>query len=587
MPPFDDLIPKGGQPQGGAFDDLVPPRSKPSRGAGLAAQGVTDSIADALGMPVDLAAAAIRVLGRGGQRALGATTSGQFDPQPTMPQPAAPIGGSQTFRDAFDYVGQLPGRVSDAVSQGSLGPMVDPRASVRLTPQDTTEQWLYGGGRGVGGALSSIVPASLVSQLAPANTATQGVAQALAARPATQAFGGAVAGGVAETTKDPWLAAAAGVGATAGKDLLTGAARRAVTPTVRLTPDEQRIVQAMAARGIEPTPAQATGSRGLQVMEATLRRMPVAGNIAERGYDQQRQALNREILATAGVTANRAGPNVIDDAYRVAGQQYDDLIQRQGGVRVDPQFATDVAGVVQRYGRRLETDVAPVFRSYIDDLAPLAAAARQPGANPQVAADVYQRIRSDITSRARQTKNPTLQEALLGLRDSLDDAAARTRPDLAPEWQEVRRNYANLSTIDKAMRNAPAADAAAGNIPLGQFRNAVRGNDPQGFARGRGDLNELAQISGFLQNKVPNSGTPERGVMTGLLAGGGFFEPTTAALAVGIPTATQLAYSSAPVRNMLTTRPAPMFQGTPSVAEALMLQRLAAELQGGVVAPRQ
>lgn len=586
--PFDDLIPGGAAPKGGAFDDLIPakpPRSALSRGVGLGAQGITDAVADFLGMPVDLTAAGLRAIPRMAGQAARAVQGERADvDQGRQPVPTAPIGGSQTFRDVFDYVGTAPGRVVDAIDQGSLGPMTEPRTA-RLTAQDGVERFAYGAGRGIGGAATSFVPAGLIAQAAPVGSVTQAVAQTLAARPAMQTVAGAVGGGVGEATKDPWLGMAAGVGTAAGTDLVRGLARRAITPAMRLTPDEQRIAAAAQARGIDLTPGQATGSRTLEGLEATMRRLPLAGNMAERGYDQQRQALNREILATAGVTANRAGPAVIDDAYRAAGQRYDALIQQQGGVRTDPQFANDVARVVQQYGRRLETDVAPVFRSYVDDLAPLVQASQQPGANPQIAADVYQRIRSDITTRARQTKNTALQDALIGLRDTLDDAAARTRPDLAPEWQEIRRQYANLSTIDKAMRGAGGAEAAKGDIPLAGFRNAVRGNDPQGFARGRGDLNELAQIAGFLQNRVPNSGTPERLAMTGLLAGGAAFEPTTAALALGIPAAAQAAYSSAPVRQMLSTRPAPMMQGTGGVVEALMLQQLRDQL-GGALAPR-
>lgn len=565
-----------------------PGDSRGARLAGFGALGFNDSVAGALGMPVDAAAGALRSIIRGADRAIRQTARGSLEPPPG-PIMTNPVGGSQSFRDAFDYVATAPGRAIDAVNQEDIGPLTEPRTA-RAEPQDRAERIAYGAGKGIGGAATSIIPAGAVANMAPAGSVTQAVARTLAARPVMQGVSGGVGGAVTEDTGNPWYGLAAAAAVPTVSDAARGLAKRALTPTMRLTPDEQRIAAAATARDIPLTPAQATGSRGLQVMESTLRRLPVAGNLAERGYDQQRQALNREITQLAGGASDRAGPDVIDRLYRTAGQSFDDLITRQGQVNITPQTVNDVAGVVQNYGRRLPTDVARTFNSYIDDLAPLLQAA-QNGQNPQVPAGWYQNVRSDLTRRLRGLDHgDPLHDALMGLRNALDDSAARTRPDLAPDWQALRGQYANLSTLDKAMRGAPAADASAGNVPLGQFRNAVRSADPEGFARGRGDMNELAQIAGFLQNRVPNSGTPERGLMTGLLAGGGAFEPTTAAAAVAIPTAVQAAYGSAPVRQFLTTPPGPFMGDTPSVVRALMLQRLAAQLQpqlpGGAVGPR-
>lgn len=602
--PFDDLIPGGAAPKGGTFDDLIPakPQGRDWRGlAGdvaaygatpfmplvlaarqgvlggdakefvggdrrlerLIALGASDAVADAAGMPADLAAAGLRQVG----------------------VPANyPLGGSRMNRDVIDYVGTAGGRVVDAISQRSLDPLTEPRTA-RLDPQDRPERLAYGFGKGAGGAATFFAPAGMIAQAAPVGSVTQGVAKTLAARPATQAIVGGAGGAVTEETKNPWYGMATSLGLAGAKDAAAGGLRRLATPTVRLTPDEQQIVQTMVARGIPVTPGQASGSRGLNLFEQTARRLPVAGNIMDNTFDQQRQALTREITQLAGGAANRAGPGVMDNLYRTAATNFDDLIAQQGHVQFNQAFPNSIARVAQDYGRRLGTDVRAAFQSYVDDLMPLAQAAHA-GRNPRVDAQWYQNVRSDLTTAARETKDAPYRRALLGLRDALDDQAAATRPDLADRWQTVRTQYRNLSILDDAMSKAPAADASKGDVPLDAFRRAVKRSDPEGYSRGRGgDMNELARIAGFLQPRVPNSGTPERSIMSAGLMGGAFAEPMTAATAVGIPTLLSAAYNSQPVRQMLSTRPAPMMQGTGGVVEALMLQQLRDQL-GGALVPR-
>ena len=528
------------------------------------AQGASDAIADTAGAPFDLAAAGARKVGL---------------------EANYPIGGSRMWRDVVDYAGTGAGRVVDAIARRSLDPLTEPRTA-RIEPQDTPERLAYGFGRGAGGAASMFGPAAVIANAAAPMTAGQGVAQTLAARPAMQAIAGGVGGAVAEETKNPWLGMAASVGTAGGRDLLAGGARRLATPAVRLTPDEKQIIANMERLNIPVTPAQATGSGTLHNFEQSVRHIPGAGHIMDKTFDAQRQAINRAITGGAGTATNRAGLSEMDSLYRSAGTTFDDLITQQGYVQFGPNFPNSVANVMRDYGRRLETNINRTFESYIDDLMPIIRAA-QAGQNPRVDAKWYQNVRSDLTTKAREAKDLDFKRAVVALRDALDDAASATRPDLADRWQAVRGQYRNLAILDDAMLHASGPEAAAGNVPLAGYHAAVKRADPHGFTRGRGgEVNDLGHITGYLQQRVPNSGTPQRGLMTTALMGGGVLEPTTVGLGVGVPTALSAAYNSQPVRQMLTTKPGPMFKGTGGVVEALMLQRLAQELQGGALATR-
>jgi len=474
---------------------------KAARVVGQAATGFNDAVANTVGAPVDAAAWALRQAGVSANN---------------------PVGGSASIKRGIDYVATLPGRVGDAVSQGSFAPLTDDRMS-RFNAIGTTEKFAHGAGEGVGNALSIAVPAAAIANTARAGTVTQGVANALATQPVTQAVSGAVGGGVGEATDNPWLGLAAG----AAVPVAAAAARGVISPlTQRLTPQEQRLVQVADAEGIPLTPGQRTGSKGAQVVESVFANTPGASGPMQNTLRNQREQFNRAALERAGVTATDASPDTINRAFRTAGQTFDDLANRTT-LSVDRQFVNDVRQVESEYGRRLPTDVAPVFQSYMNDLEPALSAATT-GQNPQIAGDIYARIRSGIGRRIRAASGrPDLQEALGGLQTALDDAVERsTSGPLRQEWQDARRQYQALMTIDKAMRGGTQGDRAAANIPFNALRQATVQGDRAGFSRGRGQMNELARVGDFIADRIPNSGTASRQMVLnplewpGLIGGG-------------------------------------------------------------------
>lgn len=525
MGAFDDLIPAKKR---GTFDDLVPSGGgvqdyeptpytegeKAARKVGLFAQGTNEAIADVAGAPVDAAAWALRKLG------VNATD---------------PVGGSASIKRGINWLASVPGKIG----------LTSPDAPVTMEPVTAGERAAKGAGEGVGNALAIMVPAGAIASGARAGTVTQGVANALTTQPVTQLASAATGGAVGGATENPWLGLAAG----AAVPVAASVARGVVSPvTNRLSPQEQRLVAAAGREGITLTPAQQTGSASLRGVEETMARMPLSNAPMQNAFATQRGQFNRAVLARAGIAADDASPATIQRAFQQAGQTFDDLVSRTT-LNVDPQFGGDVRRVANDYGRRLPTDVAPVFQSYMDDLAPLlqAVAPGQAGSampatvstlNPQVAGQVYQNIRSDLAQRIRESQNnKPLQRALGGLVDALDDVMERSASGaLRREWQEARRQYQALMTIDKAMQGGTQVGRSAGDIPFNALTGAVRGGDRAGYARGRGQLNELARVGDYIAARVPNSGTPERMAWQNLLTGGGLFT-AGAASGIGIPAA--------------------------------------------------
>jgi hypothetical protein len=455
---------------------------KVKRKVGLGAQGMNDAIANTVGAPVDAVAWGLRKLG--------------------VPVDK-PVGGSDSIKAGIDYVATLPGRVHEFtdILRPKKGTLTDDRTS-RIEPVTTGEKAAYGIGEGVGNALTVKAPAAAVANTARAGTPTQGVANVLASQPVTQAVAGAVGGGVTGATDNPWLGLAAGAAVPLG----AAAVRGVVSPTTnRLTPQEQRIVQTADTEGVRLTPAQRTGSTALKGLEGTMAGTPGPSGPMQRALNNQRTDLNRAVLTRANVTADDASPETVNRAFQTLGQTFEDLAARTT-INVDDQFTNAVQRVAQNYGRRLETNVAPIFQSYVDDITQLQAG------NPQIAGDLYATIRTDIGRTIRANgRNPDLQNALRGLQTTLDDAMERSATGaLRTEWQHARQHYQALMTIDKAMQGGTQADRSAGNIPLNALRQAVAQGDRAGYSRGRGQLNELSRVGDFIGQRIPDSGTAGR-----------------------------------------------------------------------------
>lgn len=425
-------------------------------------------------------------------------------------------------------------------------------------PANTMERMIEAGGAALGGAGTSIPAAARLAATA-ASPVTRGVMQQLAARPDAQMIAqpvGAMAGEFAmEKTGSPIAGLAVGTAAGAAATPLTASlVRRAVTPfPSRLSGDQRRLVDlARNTYDIPMTTAQLTGSRTLRNTEAVLATMPFAADMTMGAADAQRAAFNRAVLGVAGVNADRATPAVVDQALRDWGQEANGILAQTSALLPDKQFMRELNDSLGRYGMRLERNVSGIYRGFYDDLRAIVRSGHS------IPAEVYQNTRSDIGDSIRATRDPQLRNSLQALQRAMDGMVERQAPaGVADDWTDLRRRYSALMVIDDAMGGGTQADRSAGNLPLSAFRSAVDRSDPRGFARGRGQYNDLARIADYLgSTAVPNSGTAQRLLVQGLLGGGGLTGAvmsghplgTAAAVAAGVsvPPIVQAAMQSRP-----------------------------------------
>jgi len=368
-----------------------------------------------------------------------------------------------------------------------------------------------------GGFRTGLIPSAAARAAgAAAPTAGTRVADVL-----LRGTGGAVVGGAGSAAMNP---DEAGTGAAIGAAIpfagqaLGAVGRKVISPIKNsLSPEGRRLVQLAEQNGIDLTPGQLTGSRPLAATESTLTQMPFSSGPQRDVFQNQRNQFNRAVLSKAGVNADTATPEVLDTAFNDIGSRFDAVIQHTGPLAPTPQFGIDIAQTAGKYGRRLDANVAPIFNNMADELQVMA------NQNYPITPDAYQNIASDLRRTIRQnSSNPALQDALHGLQEALDNLMEANVPQqVADEWKSVRGDYRNLLTIDKAMSQAPNIDQVSGDIPFGSFSRSVAAADKSGFARGRGDLNDLARVGTFLSDRIPNSGTAERSNIINMLKSGG------------------------------------------------------------------
>lgn len=460
------------------------------------------------------------------------------------------------------------GRATPAALDAVAGEGAYAQARGPVDPNSMESRIARGAGEAFGDAASFYVPALTASKLARAGSITQQAGRAMAQQPAMQATAAAAGGAVGEATDNPAL----GLATSLAVPVAATAGRRAITPVAsQLSPEEARLAGVLESSGVRLTPGQKTGSPALRKVEQLLGQLPFSGPRQQKLYEAQRAALNRAVLGKAGIDADAATPEVIQRAYDDIGSVFDDLV-RQTRIVIDDQFADDVAAAAEQYGRRLTADQAPVFQSYMDDIARMIEASRQQGQTAFVEGDQYQNIASSLLRRIRSSRNnPDLQEALRGLAGALDGAMDRSvSDDLAPVWKEARRQYRNLKIIDDAISRAPAADAVTGDIPLSGLKNAVKASDRSGYARGRGEMADLSRAGTFLQSASPrDSGTPAGNFFNNVLTGGGItggmyladpMAGAAAATTLGGPPLVQALMNSGPGRAYLTNQIAPASQ---------------------------
>jgi hypothetical protein len=252
-------------------------------------------------------------------------------------------------------------------------------------------------------------------------------------------------------------------------------------------------------------------------MESALGDTPGSGGTTGRVMENQGEQFTAAALRRAGIDANRATPDVIDNAFRRIGNDFESVAQRNN-VIADRRLGTDLTRVEREYNNVVSpSNRAPVIENTSRDIGDMMA---QNGGH--LTGQQYNAITSRLARQARgAVADPQMHEALQGLRTALDDAMERTlfRTGNSADMQllrTARNQYRNMMVLEKAATGA-GSNAAEGLISPSQLRNAVVQQNRRAYGRGQGDFAELARAGEALLKPLPQSGTSPRHNVTSML----------------------------------------------------------------------
>lgn len=318
---------------------------------------------------------------------------------------------------------------------------------------------------------------------------------------------------------------------------------RIVTPNPA-SPTRQAMVDTLRNEGVTSlTAGQKTGNPTLQYLEDATNTIPFAGHKAAETQAEGRRQFTEAAARRAG-TGPDASPEVLQANYQRLGQQFEDLSARNT-LNPDSGFLRDLNAARRDYANVPPSQQRAIVDGYIDDIA------NHVRSTGNIPGPAYQEMRSRLSrqSNALRQSDPTLADALRGIRDSLDNAMNRSiHPDDAAAWAATRREYGAQKVLEKAASKA-GAETAEGQISPANLRNTVSAENRGAYARGQGDFNDLARAGTAVLAPLPNSGTAQRGYAMHLL--GGFGGTAGALLGGGIPEAGLAAAAGASIPPIL------------------------------------
>jgi len=276
--------------------------------------------------------------------------------------------------------------------------------------------------------------------------------------------------------------------------------RRGATP-LPMSADRLAAARTLEQEGVPLTAGQKSGSRGLKYAESEL-----GGGKISDVQEQQGKAFTDAIMRRAG-GSGLADPDNLKALKDRLGQGFEDISARNT-LTPDRQFGKDIGDTLNRYSRLLEAQQKPIINNVVDDLI-----SRLGNHNGILPGTEYQAIRSDLSLAARSTSNPALSGAFKGIRNALDNAMDRSiTPADAGKWKELRRQYGNYKTIQRASVGG-GEDAGFGIISPARLRMAASSGNREGFSTGASDFTKLAKAGQAMMTPMPQSGTAPRARM--------------------------------------------------------------------------
>lgn len=435
----------------------------------------------------------------------------QYDALPAWQKPivaASDIGSLAANGATFGFM--------DEVAAAARAPFTDKTYAEELAAQErqTNAAQRRAGGAGTVAELAGGLKTALAMPSFAANSMNAG--HGLLRTAAGAGVDGALLGGItgfggpgsledrlASAESGAKFGGALGVAAPLAVAGASKAIQKAVSPFTT-SAERSNAVSTLAREGIETTAGQKTGSKALRYAEGEIGGAKAADMIERQGEQFTAAALKR-----AGINANRATPEVINEAFDTIGQRFDDLAARNV-LKPDETLVKELRTAFDEYGSMVPPAArAPIVTELANDIV---GTIQTKG---MIDGAAYQSLRSRLDRMARgSARDPQLSGVLRDFRTALDKgmerSILRTNPKDAGAWGKVRKEYRNMLVLEDAATRA-GANSDLGLISPAALRGAAKmKGGRRSFARGQGDFDELARAGNAVLERLPDSGTAGR-----------------------------------------------------------------------------
>lgn len=302
----------------------------------------------------------------------------------------------------------------------------------------------------------------------------------------------------------------------------------------------------LADAGITMTPGQALGG-GFARTEDKLTSVPILGDMIKNAQQRSVQSFNKavynDVLAPIGKTYDGpVGNEAVQAVKTQIGQAYDSALSNMTFKAADPLFQKDIsnlAGLAQNLPVAQQQTFMNVLKTQV--IGKLGPQGQMDGPTLKGAQSELSRIASGYSGDP-SFDNRQLGAAVGEIKNAIDSSLTRyNAPQDVQALANANQAYAKFVRL-RAAAGSTGAMNNDGIFTAAQLQNAVRSSDKSvgkgATATGNALMQDLSSAGqSVLGSKYPNSGTPGRAALMGILGalgGGGataagFGAPTLAA----------------------------------------------------------
>ncbi len=335
----------------------------------------------------------------------------------------------------------------------------------------------------------------------------------------------------------------AGIGAAIGGPL--GMAIPAVASGVsRLVMPKSSVggaAQKLMREGVSLTPGKRLGGV-VEDVEDALTSLPVVGRAIKGSQirsieDFNRVAVNRALKPIGEKLDDNTpvGRDAIDEMIEKTSKAYEDLLPNMR-FEMDVRFRSQLNELIENQ-QFLSPETTKKFNKIVETNI-----AKKLDAKGGISGETFKGIEEDLgklattISGAVGTEGRQLAGATKQLQSLIRESLQRTNPNQAQRLRQINKSYRLGSIVEDA--SGRAAGKNEGVFTASNLDRAVRsaktfGKAKRQYARGKAPMQDLSDPAvQRLSQKIPDSGSPLRGLTAGLLGGGlGYIEPTIGATA--------------------------------------------------------